>query len=98
MNSPRSSQPLHAININKLNPLRFGCYKEPPKDIADKKACMNIQNKDNQCSKWAILVALKSFKNRPERWSRYKKIKHSLKFPNEFLTKISNTSKFETQS
>ena len=84
-----------AININKLNPFRVGCHIELPKDIADKKACINVKNKDNQCFKWAILAALNTIKRNPHRWDHYKKIKHSLKFPNEFPLKISDIPKFE---
>ena len=41
-----------------FDPLRGSKYIELPKHIADKKAVVNIQNKDDDCFKWCILRAI----------------------------------------
>ncbi|VEN62739.1 unnamed protein product [Callosobruchus maculatus] len=46
------------ININKYNPLRASSYIPLPKDIANKKAIVNIQNTDVHCFAWAIVAGL----------------------------------------
>ena len=46
------------LNINKYKPLRGSSYINLPKDIISKKACINIQNKDNACFAWAVMSAL----------------------------------------
>ena len=53
------SRVLHlSININKYNPLRAGTYIKLPRQIAIKKACVNVQNVDNICFAWAVVSAL----------------------------------------
>ena len=47
-----------SININKYNPLRAGSYIKLPKQIANKKACVNVQNFDDMCFAWAVVSAL----------------------------------------
>lgn len=42
------------INFDKYNPTRGCSFIELPKWIQDKKACINIQNEDNQCFKHCI--------------------------------------------
>ena len=51
---------LHTVNYN---PLRGENYIPLPKELADKKAIINIQNKDNKCFLWSILRALNPDKN-----------------------------------
>ena len=46
---------LHTV---RYKPLRGETYIPLPKELADKKAIINIQNKDNKCSLWCILRAL----------------------------------------
>ena len=43
------------INYDKYNP-RGGTFIELPKRIQDKKACINIQNEDNKCFKYCIIL------------------------------------------
>ena len=51
------------IEIIKLNPMRAGCHISLPKDIANKRACVNPQNADNICILFAILAGLYPKKN-----------------------------------
>lgn len=46
------------INIYKYDALKGGSYVALPKWVQDKKACVNIQNKDNRCFFYCLLTAL----------------------------------------
>ncbi|XP_063537662.1 uncharacterized protein LOC134747016 isoform X1 [Cydia strobilella] len=59
------------ININKFQPLHGSSFIEIPKFIRNKKACVNIQNKDQCCFAWCVTAALFPAKNHPERVSSY---------------------------
>lgn len=59
------------ININKFQPLRGSSYIELPKLIRNKKACLNIQNKDQCCFAWCVTAALFPAKKHPERVTSY---------------------------
>ena len=61
------------ININKYEPMKGSSYIELPKEILMKKACVNVQNKDDQCFKWSILAALHPQEKNAERVSKYTK-------------------------
>ena len=43
--------------------MRGSSYIDLPPFIKNKKACINVGNKDNECFKWAILSALHPAKN-----------------------------------
>lgn len=59
------------ININKFQPLRGSSFIKLPKVIQNKKACLNIQNKDQCCFAWCITASLFPAKKHPERVSSY---------------------------
>ena len=46
------------INIIAYSPLRGSSYIELPKELAVKKAIINMKNEDDQCFKWAVTRAL----------------------------------------
>ena len=46
------------IKVARYQPMRGGSYMPLPKKLKNKKAIINVQNKDNQCSRWAIRAAL----------------------------------------
>ena len=46
------------INVARYRPLRGGSYTVLPTKLKNKKAVLNIQNRDNQCLRWAIRAAL----------------------------------------
>jgi len=65
------------VNIAKNNnPVRAGSYIPLPDFIASKKACVNVKNEDNECSKWSIkcLKFHKRFPTNKDRVAKYKKI------------------------
>lgn len=59
------------VNINKYQPLSGSSYVELPIHIKKKKACLNIQNKDNYCFFWCVTAALYPTTRHPERVSSY---------------------------
>ena len=46
------------INVARYQPMRGGSYMPLPAKLKNKKAILNIQNRDNECSRWAIRTAL----------------------------------------
>ena len=55
---------LHTVSYK---PLRGETYIPLPKELADKKAIINMQNKDNKCFLWCVLKALNPKGGHPER-------------------------------
>ena len=49
------------------NPLRGETWIPLPKELADKKAIINMKNKDDKCFLWCVLRALNLSKNNPQR-------------------------------
>ena len=80
-------------------PLTGSKYIELPKHISDKKAVINIQNKDEECFKWCVLRALNPTTN-PHRVD--KKLREAEKTINMegigIPTKIDDITKFENQN
>jgi len=68
-----------------------------PATLGNKKAIINVKNKDNKCLLWAVLTALHPVDTNPQRVSKYKKWEHefddALKGI-EFPVKLSDVSKF----
>ena len=81
-------------------PLRGSKYLELPQYIADRKAIVNIKNKDEDCFKWCILRALN-----PKKYNAYrvdKELKAAVDTINmegiSSPTKIDDIKKFERQN
>ena len=51
------------VNVARYQPLRGGTYLELPQKLKTKKAIINVQNRDEECLKWAIRAALFPPKN-----------------------------------
>jgi len=88
------------INVAQYQPLKGGSYMPLPEKLKNKKAVLNIQNRDNQCLKWSIRVALfpaPSGRN-PQRPSRYP-TNDGLNFAGiDFPTPVSKIDKLERQN
>ncbi len=65
------------VNYDRFNPTRGGSYIKLPNDISNKKACINIQNKDNKCFKYSVLCGYYELykKDHSERVSHYTNFK-----------------------
>ena len=46
------------INVAKYQPMRGGSFMVLPITLKNKRAILNIQNRDNQCLRWALRAAL----------------------------------------
>ena len=55
---------LHTVNYR---PLRGNTWIPLPKELADKKAIINMKNKDDKCFMWCVKRALNPTNNHPER-------------------------------
>ena len=55
---------LHTVSYR---PLRGNTWVPLPKKLADKKAIINMKNKDNKCFMWSVLRALNPKTNNPDR-------------------------------
>jgi hypothetical protein len=88
--------------LNRYNPLRGRSYIPLPQSLANKKAIINVKNKDNKCFLWSILVALHPTDKDPQRVSKYKQWEHEfdevlseIEFPLK-LPDVSNFAKQQT--
>ena len=59
------------VNVARYQPLRGGTYLPLPAKLANKKAIINVRNKDNECLKWALSAALFPVGKGPQRPSKY---------------------------
>ena len=88
------------VNVARYQPLRGGTYLPLPANLAKKKAIINVQNRDNECLKWALRAALfppKDGKN-PQRPSRYP-VKDGINYKGiDFPTPVKQIDKLEAQN
>nr|XP_032289060.1 uncharacterized protein LOC116649904 [Drosophila virilis] len=69
------------VNINKYQPLKGTNFICLPRKIMNKKACVNVQNKDIYCFKWALISVFFNNNDNVERHYRvslYKKQIHDI--------------------
>ena len=86
------------INVALYQPLRGGSYMDLPKKLKNKKAILNIQNRDNQCLRWAIRAALFAPRGDMRRTSSYP-TEDGLNFAGvDFPTPVSQIDKLERQN
>ena len=88
---------LHTV---KYNPLRGETWIELPKELANKKAIINMQNKDNKCFLWCVLRALNPKDNHPERVNKELMAKeNTLNMEGiEYPVSLKDINKFEKQN
>ena len=86
------------INVARYQPLRGGSYMDLPKKLKNKKAILNIQNRDNQCLRWALRAALFAPRGDMRRTSSYP-TEYGLDFTGiHFPTPVSEIGKLERQN
>jgi hypothetical protein len=71
------------IHVAKVNALTGSSYTPLPKFIADKKAIINIKNKDNKCFLYSVLCGLECPERDAERVSKYTDRVKELKYKEE---------------
>ena len=81
-------------------PLRMGTWVPLPKELANKKAIINMQNKDNKCFLWCVLCALNPKDGHPERVDKELKEKeNTLNMDGiEYPVSLKDIDKFENQN
>ena len=55
------------LHVSKWDPLNAGSYIDLPEALKNKKAIINMKNKDNECFKWCVLRALNPKDTNPDR-------------------------------
>lgn len=76
-------------------------YIKTPKYIHDRKAVINIKNKDNKCFLWSVLAAIhhKEIKQNLERVGHYRQYEHELHMDKiTFPVSIDQIDRFESQN
>ena len=88
------------MNVARYQPLRRGTYLPLPVNLAKKKAIINVQNRDNECLKWALRAALfppQDGKN-PQRPSKYPVVDGINDEGIDFPTPVKQIEKLEAQN
>ena len=84
------------IHTSEFNPMNGSSYIPLPDWISDKKAIVNIENKDEKCFIWCILRYLHPRKDNDTRLTDLKKYENSLNTEGiNFPMKLKHISKFE---
>ena len=86
------------INVARYNPLRGGTYMELPHFLKNKKAIINVKNKDNMCLRWALRAHLFPANKNGDRPSSYP-TNDGLNFAGiDFPTPVSQIDMLERQN
>ena len=89
------------ILITKVKHFGGSSYIDLPSEINNKKACVNVQNNNQECFKFSILAALhcQEIKFNSERPSKYTKWLNDLNFDGiDFPVDLKDIDKFENQN
>ncbi len=87
------------LNVHKYDPLKASSYIDLPPIIKNKKACINLKNKDQKCFMWCILAQIHPAQGDAERISKYTNYESELNFQGiNFPVDIKSISKFEKQN
>ena len=81
-------------------PLRGETWIPLPKELANKKAIINMKNTDNKCFLWCVLRELNPTNNHPERVDKKLKLKENNSNMEgiEYPVSLKDIDKFETQN
>ena len=87
------------LHTTRYNPLRGETWIPLPKELANKKAIINMQNKD-KCFLWCVLRALNPKDNHPERVDKELKEKENIlnMEGTEYPVSLKDLNKFENQN
>ena len=86
------------INVARYQPLRGGTYMPLPEKLKNKKAIINIKNRDNMCLRWALRAHLFPARTHVDRPSSYP-TNDGLDFTGiDFPTPVSQIGKIERQN
>ena len=101
-NGSMLSEILHLdLSVAQYKPLKGSSYLPLPKTLNNKKAIINIENKNNKCFMWSVLAALHPvpYRSNPERIHHYQPYVNELNLDGiECPVKISKIAKFNKQN
>ena len=86
------------VDFHQLNLTRGSSYLPLPNWLAQKKAIINPKNKDQECFKWAVIVASRceEINKNPERISKLKRFQKDFDWSGvEFPVSVKDIKKFE---
>ncbi|XP_018396274.1 PREDICTED: uncharacterized protein LOC108774621 [Cyphomyrmex costatus] len=84
------------VNVNKLNPMRAGCYVTVPEKFKNKHALVNVRVNGNACFAWSVVAALYPVERNTNRASSYPHYSKVLNFADiEFPVTLKDVAKFE---
>lgn len=87
------------VHIVQYNPIKGSSYLSLPAKLASKKAIVNVQNTDQNCFMWSVLVALYPVTNHPERVVNYMQHIDKLDFSGiPFPARVGDIPKFEKRN
>ena len=89
------------MNVAQYKPFKGSSYLPLPKKLKDKKAIINVENEDNKCFMWSVLVALHPIprKANPERIDHYRPNVEEVNLDGiEYAVTVSKIPKFEKQN
>lgn len=85
-----------SVNCNRYDGFRGSSYIKLPSTIRNKGAIINVQNRDNECFRWAILSAMHEPEQHKYRVSKYEAYRNDLNFYQlEFPMDVSKIKRFE---
>ena len=87
------------LRMATYQPVAGRSYLPLPEKLANKKAIVNVQNKDNNCFLWSVLAGLHPARKHSERVSWYRPYLHTLKYDHMPMPVISkDLRKFEKEN
>ena len=86
------------VTVLTFNPFRGNSYIKTP-DYVPARSVINVQNKDDQCFKWAVLSALYPVADHPERVAKYTPYENKLNWDGvKFPASLKDVTKFEANN
>ena len=90
---------VHKLHLKLSKPIKVASYIPLPKEVADTKAVLNIQNADDKCCMWCVLVHLHKVNKNPERIKQYQEYMSELHFKGlKFPIQLEAIDQFEEQN
>ena len=89
------------LNVAQYKPFKGSSYLPLPKKLKDEKAIINVENEDNKCFMWSVLVALHPIprKANPEQIHHYRPNVEEVNLDGiEYAVTVSKIPKFEKQN
>lgn len=88
------------VQISSYQPLNGSSYIKTPKELASKKALINVKNEhDEMCFKWAVLSALHPIERNPQKVQNYYDYRNELNFDGiNFPVSLKDIDKFTRQN